>query len=72
MTTIAFSNAIGPVPVDVRMRERLSRQVSVTANPVEVGADVTDHAFLEPQTATLEIAAANAAATWQALKALQD
>jgi hypothetical protein len=72
MSVIAFSRAIGPVPLNVVLAEKHFSDITITRNPVEFGADVTDHAYVEPKEVTLEIADGNAAATYAALVAFQE
>jgi hypothetical protein len=71
MTTIAFSGSIGPVPIDVVIREKHEATLTITQVPVEVGADMTDHAYVEPCKLSLEIADGAAAETWAALERFQ-
>lgn len=71
MTAIAISRAIGPVPLSVIVEEQHESELEITENAVEFGAEVTDHAYSRPKRLTLEVGAAAATATWQALKALQ-
>lgn len=71
MSIIAFSRLIGPVPIEVVMREKHQSSLTITKVPVEVGADMTDHAYVNPATLSLEVADAGAAATWAALERFQ-
>ena len=41
---VAISRSLGPVPIDVMLQERHLSRLSITRNPIEFGADVTDHA----------------------------
>ncbi len=68
MSTIAFSGSIGPVPIDVIVREKHEASVAITKVPVEVGADMADHAYVEPSKLALEIGTDNPAVTWAALE----
>jgi hypothetical protein len=72
MSTIVFSRAIGPIPINVVISETHESRVSLTKNPIEAGADVTDHAYVEPKKVTLDFADSNAAATYQALVRFQE
>ena len=71
MTTIAYSPTIGPVPIGIFVREKHESDLTITKVPVEQGADITDHAFREPDKISIEIVDQNAAATWNALKRFQ-
>ena len=46
---VAISRSLGPVPIDVMLQERHLSRLSITRNPIEFGADVTDHAYVEPK-----------------------
>lgn len=69
---IMFSSAIGPVPVDVILKEKHNSKVSVTKIAIETGAKVTDHAHVEPKEYQIDFAAANAAEVWNALVQFQE
>lgn len=69
---ILFSGAIGPIPVSVIMRERHNSELGITEEPIETGAKVTDHAYVEPKKLTLEFGDANAVATFNALQRFQE
>lgn len=69
---ILFSSAIGPIPVSVIMSERHSSTLGITENPIETGAKITDHAYVEPKRLTLEFADANAAGTYNTLVRFQE
>ena len=71
MTAIAFSPAIGPVPISCRLEEHHTTEIEITSNPIETGAEVNDHAYIKPNAVTLEVASASAAATYNALVAFQ-
>jgi hypothetical protein len=43
-----FPRFIGPIMVDVVLKEGHTRELAITKNPVELGADVADHAYVEP------------------------
>lgn len=51
---VALPRSLGPVPLDVVAREYHESRLSITTNPVEAGADITDHAYLEPKRLTIE------------------
>lgn len=72
MTAIAFSRLIGPVALDVIVREQHEAELEITLNPVEASADITDHAYMQPRRLIMEIADGAAAATFQALRRLQE
>lgn len=78
-----FSRLIGPIPVDVVEKETLESTLKITREPVEFGADITDHAYVEPKRIIIEgviggslnrasAGRAEAVAGWQALKRLQE
>lgn len=71
---VAISRAIGPVPVDVVMREKIESDLEITLNPVEFGADITDHAYVQPKKIILEarIGSLPPVAAWKSLVALQE
>lgn len=80
---ILFPRSIGPVKVDAVIKEIIESRLRITEMPIEFGADVTDHAYVEPMRITIEGiiggsllssssgGRAIAVAAWQALKALQ-
>nr|QIG67151.1 hypothetical protein EVB34_046 [Rhizobium phage RHph_TM26] len=68
---IAFSRAIGPVPVSCIVSERHTSEVEITHNPIETGADVNDHAYIKPKEVVLEIGDASAAATFNTILQFQ-
>lgn len=72
MTVIALSRTIGPVPLSCWISERHNSDVEITANPIETGAEVNDHAYIKPKKVTLEVADAGAAATYMALVKFQE
>lgn len=69
---IAFSTAIGPVPLDCVISEKPTSELDITEIPIETGAKITDHAVVMPKKVSLDIAAGNAAATFSALVAFQE
>lgn len=76
---IALSKALGPVALDVTVREVHESDLRITRHPVEFGADVSDHAIIEPKRLTLDAVTgsrpggpAAIAASFQALTRLQE
>lgn len=69
---IAFSSSIGPVPLSCVLREKHSSEIGITELPIETGAKITDHAYVMPKRVTLEVADANATATFGALTRFQE
>lgn len=69
---IAFSSAIGPVPLNVLISEKHTSEVEVTSNPIETGAEVNDHAYIKPKKVDLEVADGNASMTFNALVTFQE
>lgn len=72
MAAIAFSSVIGPVPISCVLTEKHESSLEITLNPVEFGADITDHAYVQPKKVTLDVADANAAATFSSLVRFQE
>lgn len=72
MAAIAFSRAIGPVPISCVIREQPRSELEITEIPIETGAAVTDHAYPTPKKVTLEVADEGAAATFAALVRFQE
>lgn len=72
MSVIAFSRAIGPVPISCMVSEKHSSALEITEIPIETGAKITDHAIVMPKSVMLEVAGANAAATFDALVRFQE
>jgi hypothetical protein len=77
--TVFLSRFIGPVPLDVVVREIHESDLTITTNPVEFGANVADHAYVEPKRLRLDAVAgsrpgiaANVAGAYQALQRLQE
>lgn len=80
---ILFPRSIGPIPVDAVISEVIESRLRITELPVEFGADITDHAYLEAKRITIEGiiggalnrtssgGRAVAVAGYQALKSLQ-
>ena len=69
---ILFSGLIGPIPVSVIVRESHQSNLGITELPIETGAKITDHAYVEPKRISLEFADAYAAATYNALVRFQE
>jgi len=69
---IAFSTAIGPVPLDCVISEKPSSELEITEIAIETGARITDHAVVLPKKVGLDVASGNAAATFAALVAFQE
>lgn len=72
MSVIAFSSVIGPVPVSCVLTEKHESRIEISEIPIETGARITDHAFVLPKRVTLDVADANAAATFNALVRFQE
>lgn len=72
MAAILFSGAIGPIPVNVVLTESHVSTLGITENPIETGAKITDHAYVEPKRLTLDFADAGAAETYNALVRFQE
>lgn len=72
MSVILFNRLIGPVPVDVVMKETHKSGLGITELPIETGAKVTDHAYVEPKKLEYTIADSNGSATYNALVQFQE
>lgn len=72
MSVIAFSSAIGPVPIDCVVTETHTSDLDTTSIAIESGAKITDHAVVQPKTVSLKVADRGAAATYAALVAFQE
>ena len=78
MSLFALSRTIGPIPVDVVVREQHESDITITTNPVEFGAAVSDHAYVEPKKLMLDAVMASRAgpaavgAAYQSLLRLQE
>lgn len=72
MSAIAFSRSIGPVALDVVLTEKHESELEIARNPVEMGAEITDHAYMAPRVLIMEVADQSATQAWQALKRLQE
>lgn len=71
MSAILFNSAIGPIPVSVVIRESHTSSLGITENPIESGAKVTDHAYVEPKKVSLDFADQSAAETYNTLVQFQ-
>ncbi len=72
MSIIFYNSAIGPIPVSVIMKERHSSSIGITELPIETGAKITDHSYVEPKKLELEFVDENAALTYMALVRFQE
>lgn len=72
MPAIAFSRAIGPVPIDCVVSEKHESDIEITEIPIETGSRITDHAFVLPKKVSLDVANENAAASYNALVGFQE
>lgn len=72
MSVIAFSSAIGPVPLDCILSEKHTAEVEITGNPIEIGAEVNDHAYVKPKQVVLEVADSSAALVYNVLLRFQE
>lgn len=69
---ILFSSKIGPVKIDVVISEDHHNELGITANPIETGAEVNDHAYVKQKQVKLAIGSYNAVATYNALVQFQE
>lgn len=67
-----MSRSIGPVAISCVLKEAHTHRLGITRVPIETGAAVTDHAYIEPKKLRLDFADANAAATFNALSRFQE
>ena len=72
MSVILFNHLIGFVPVDVILKEGHSSSLGITELPIETGAKITDHSYVEPKRLELEFASRFAALTYMALVRFQE
>jgi hypothetical protein len=72
MSVIAFSRAVGPIPVNCILSEQHTSEIEITSNPIETGAEVNDHSYVRPKQVVLEIADRNAAAMFNILIRFQE
>lgn len=59
--TMATGPSIGPVFFDAVFNTSHAATVTVTSQPVQMGANIADHAYLEPDTVTMDIGMTDAA-----------
>lgn len=50
---IRTEKSIGGIKLDAVLSESHSNELSLTSNPVELGADITDHSVIEPKKITI-------------------
>ena len=72
MSAIIFSPTIGPVALNVFVKEAYRTEIGITSNPIETGAEVNDHAYVKPKRLTIDTMDDQAAATFNALVAFQE
>jgi hypothetical protein len=72
MSTILFSSRIGPIPVSVIISEDHCASIGITEIPIETGAKVSDHSYVEPKKLDLEFGDENGTATYEALVRFQE
>jgi hypothetical protein len=72
MSVIAFSRAIGPVPISCVLSEKHESGIEISEIPIETGSQISDHAYVKPKRVTLDVADANAAATYASLVRFQE
>ena len=74
MTAVCIQRKIGPVAIDVVVRETHDSELNITRHPVEKGADITDHAYPEPKVISLYCMNKEdkAQSSWEALLAFQE
>lgn len=70
-TVFAISSLLGPIPLQVVIREKHISNLAVTRHAIETGAEITDHSYIEPKKLILEGASGAAAAAYNALVQLQ-
>jgi hypothetical protein len=69
---VLLNRLIGPVLVDVIIQEQHKSSLGLPKQPVEIGAEVTDHVYIEPKVYTVEFADGDAAATYMELVRYQE
>lgn len=72
MTAILFSPRIGPIQIDCWITEKHSSSIGITEIPVESGAKITDHSYVEPKKLDIDFANEQAAISYQALVRFQE
>ncbi|MCF1502200.1 hypothetical protein L0F51_00275 [Afifella sp. H1R] len=71
MSVIVVNRVIGPVALDVIVREKHESELEIAQSPIEAGADITDHAFMRGKRLVLDVADGAAAVTFNALERFQ-
>ncbi|WP_237616618.1 phage baseplate protein, partial [Pseudomonas monteilii] len=69
---VAFSTAIGPVPIDCVLTERHTSELDITEIAIETGSKITDHAIVVPKRLSLDVANADGASSYNSLVAFQE
>lgn len=69
---ILFSRTLGPVPLEVIVREEHSSDLGITELPIENGAKITDNAYIEPKKLELQFMDSGGAVTYDALVRFQE
>ncbi len=69
---ILFNKLVGPIPIEVVLKETHKSTLGITEIAIETGAKITDHAYVEPKKLEYTIADGNAAATYNALVQFQE
>jgi len=71
MSIILTNRNIGALQVNAVLSENHESLATITENPIERGASINDHAYVEPKTVTLDIANENAAESYSDLVRIQ-
>lgn len=66
---ISSNNAVGGLRFDGWLTEKHSNEVVVTTNPVELGADIADHAIIQPVKLDIEVMVTDSPLGLQAINA---
>ena len=69
---VFYNSRIGPVPLEVILSERHNSSLGITELPIETGAKITDHSYVEPKKLELAFADCGAALTYMALVRFQE
>ena len=72
MSVILVPRTIGPVDIDCVIHENHDSAVTITDHPIEDGSSINDHAYIEPNRVSLEIANQSASDKYIELVALKD
>lgn len=72
MSIIFYNSRIGPIPLSVILKEGHTSSLGITELPIETGAKITDHSYVEPKRLELEFADQFAALTYMALVRFQE